>query len=331
MERQNGSYHINEHGDKILRDCELFMRRYGYGFFSPSLCGKYVESGYTIGEEPRDVWLPRETKELQQEVERGQSTLIVGGLGAGKSALLYGLRALYRDADRPYCYIDGHFTTTPPKKIRSDLMWAKKFGAVVCFDSLDYLAAGSRRIRKLPLEEHKVRSAFVIDELVDFIDSGNLLVGTSHSEEWLRAKGDTEILSDKWQALLSRLSQHQVQGVFEQPEELSKFYTSAGFTPEETDLLSGIRENSQFIDFLQDVFVDGPCPDAARFDEIMRSLSEYRITKLIALDNSAQSVAIRGKLSELLNKEIDKEAFFAELALYVLAKNKETKVKTGIK
>lgn len=304
----NGNLHIND--ALILRDCELFHRKYGYGFFNKKFCDKYGGQ-IPMADEPRSVWLPTETQELKNMISRGESVLMVGDLGAGKSALLYGLRAMYREEGVPYCYIDGHFMSTPVKKLESAMAWAARSRMILCWDSLDYLTAKSRRIRKYSTEVHRYRSNHLLEVINDFIDLGQTFVATSHSQPWLNKYGDPEILGSQWLSLTQKLPVHQVRGVFDSPEEIVHFYVQAGFPAERALYLSSLQNHPTL-------------------QEIRDSLSCYRIAKLVALDQNSLSVQIRAEMDRFFSGAISEDQFLGTLTKFVILTNQETARRMGV-
>lgn len=320
---ENSNHSINS--SMILRDGELFHRRAGLGFYSKSLMGRHGDKIQTV-EGWRVVWLPGETEELSQQVEAGKSTLVVGELGAGKSALIYGLRALWRAEGKPYFLVDGHFTDTGIGKINAGLSWAMKNQAAVIWDSLDYLVGKSRKIRKLSTAKQHERAYRLSDSLVSFMDQGGVLIGTSHVQSWIDFLGDPTLIEGPWQQLTSRMGTHQVRGVFEKPEEAMQFYGLAKLEPSGASLLAHLKDNPNLEALLTP---DNYHPETIQ--EIRDSLTKYRIAKLIALDPREVSLNLRNLLTQYGQGEVEESLVLRNIVTFILEKNKETKARMGIR
>lgn len=308
------NHHFCEH--LILRDLELFNRASGIGFFSPELLKKYNHL-IPISPEPRVIWLPRETQYLQTKIKNHKSVIIQGELGSGKSALIYGLRAQNRESCLPYCYIDGHFTSTPEEKIASALRWSIKNKATVYWDSLDYLIVGSKKHRRLPMNEHLERSHILLEMLVDFIDNQtNALVATTHNSSWLNRFADPVLINKTWPKLLKKMNKHEVRGVFETDNEIRQFYLHAGFTVSEVKYITGLKKNSLLLNILKRI------PNKSA--EIIFALNQYKIAKLFALDKSELAEDLRLSLKELFIGNLSEEAFLFKLINFIIEMNIKT-------
>lgn len=318
--RQVENYHVNP--SLIIRDTELFSRENGLGFHSNGILQKHPGAivEYT---EPRQVWLERETEEVGAIVKSGKSVLVEGDLGSGKSAIIYGLRALYRDSGLPYSYFDGHYVTTRPEKIAAALRWSEKNSAVCFFDSLDYLVGSSRRVRKMSKKKHGERSRAVIDVLINHVSKGGVLVGTTHTESWLNAYADEQLLDGKWTELVTKMNRHVVRGVFDTPEQHLIFLRNAGFSLEEAHYFANLPTNP-----LLRRIVDA---ESGLFDQskLVDSLRGYKISKLIALDPRERPSQMRVSLRRLVQGEEDEEQVVRQLVMLVDDFNQETLVRMG--
>lgn len=272
MIERDKNTHINE--SLILRDGELFNRKNGIGFFSPTIFRRYLERGLVkTSEEPRIIWLPGETKELFELLTLGDSLLIEGALGQGKSALIYGLRSMCRENNIPYCYIDGHYTSTPPEKIVSALKWADNNNAIVFWDSFDYLLAGAKKRRKLPVGKHQARSSQILGFVKNITITDQIqLVISSHDENWLRKYGNPKLLKGDWESITDKLRKHKVKGSFQNENEVSQFLFYAGFSKELIDIIIYLAKN------------------------FIPELWEYRILKILALGKDEETARVRNLL-----------------------------------
>lgn len=320
---ETGNHHINN--SVILRDGELFHLKAGLGFYSKKLLERHRDKVKAV-EGWRVVWLPGETKELSDQVSQKKSTLVVGELGAGKSALVYGLRALWRVEDKPYVLVDGHFTETSAEKINAGLLWAQKNQAAVIWDSLDYLIGKSRRIRKLPMAKQQERTRKLVSCLTSFMEDGGVLIGTSHSESWIKFLCDPELIEGPWKQLTTRMDVHQVRGVFEKPEEATQFYSLAKLEPPEASYLANLKDNPRLRQLLTPVNYR---PET--IEEIYDSLTRYRIAKLIALDPREISQDLRSLLKAYGKGDAEESTLLRQIIDFIIIKNKETKSRMGIR
>lgn len=312
--------------ETILRDEELFYLKKGMGLYKPSISAKVSGQVRTLPQS-RIIWLPSETEQVAQLAEQKQ-LLLVGELGAGKSALVYGLRAKYRDTERPYVYIDGHFSKTEPTDIEQHLDWAVKHEAVTNWDSLDYLIGGSRKIRKLSRNMQRERSKLVGKILLQYLNENRPFVGTSHSEPWIRTYGDPVLIEEIWTDILSHLTPHLVRGVFDTPEEAIQFYCHAGINEPEATYLATIPNNRRFLKVLGSHNTEPSNPKL--YEEVSESLRKYRLAKLIALDEREDSERVRKGVAKFTTGLMDETEFLTLLGGYVLDKNRETKQKMGM-
>ncbi len=313
VEQKNS--HINP--DLIVRDEEVFHRRTGLGFYDPQLVEKLRKFGIQRGN--RNIWLPSETLELASNAAGGKSVLVVCELGAGKSALMYGLRTLYREDGNPYAYVDGHFTMTPEPKVRSAMRWADRVQAELFWDSLDYIIGGSRKIRKMPRGEFPVRSHTIVHRLLEHMDQGNAVIGTSHSEKWVDTFGDPDLMSDGWKELLGSMEIHQVRGTFEAPEEFIQFYVSAGLSEEAASYMATLKTNPRLEDALD------PHRYSPELHQVISAITDaiprYRVAKLLALDPRDDSKLTRVALESLVSGTLSEDEFLKRLIEFIVAKN----------
>lgn len=322
-EREN-TFLINNH--LVLRDGELFHRKFGLGFCSPDLAEKY-KGVVPIGREERIVWLPAETGQLALEMSHRKSILVVGSSGSGKSALIYGLRSLFRDRDQSYLFLDGHhFKDAPTEKIEASLSWAKKNNADFIIDSMDYLIAGRGRRKKMSREKLHKKAGETLGSIIDFIDEGGTVVGTAHNENWMARYADLELHGGIWEKLQSKMAKHSVVGRFDNSSELLNFYRHAfpGWNIE-ISYLARLPNNSEFIDFLKGTYANQDV------DEILDSLQGYRIAKLFAFHSEGQNVEILDKTRFYLstNDPQTRDEIWGKMAAFVIAKNEETRKMDG--
>lgn len=308
----------------ISRNREWFNSNTGVGFFDPSFSTRRIG----IENVPeKNHWLVEETENLWKSIMVSpESLLLTGDLGEGKSALIYGLRATSRMNDCPYVYVDGHFQESPTSQLRASLQWAKKNNAPIFWDSLDYLIAEAKKIRKIPINELQDKGNIILNELIQFINFGGKLIGTSHTSTWLEGYCNANFTNGKWQLLLNSLKNYKVIG-FLQPKEIHDFYSAAGFTPTMAYLMGeiatqeGLRRCRQVIQMNKAL--------AQNEDELIGALNKYKIAKLLALATDNQSYSIRLTLNNYILGHIDESIFLTNLFNYILYENSVTLKKNG--
>lgn len=310
---------IQVNANMIIRGGEYFNRRIGFGFYEKEIVDRLA--GDATMPQENIIWLPSETNRICDTIDQGQGVLIEGGLGSGKSALMYGIRAVYRQTDRPYTLIDGHYMNAPVDKIDSVLKWAEKKDALLLWDSFDYLPSKSRKIRKGPTEEHLARTRAILQSIGSFIDNGGKFVATSHTQPWLDKYGDPILLENEWADVVSKLHKHAVVGRFEKEWEVTQFYEVAGFSPEWIQFLTGIQPDE--VTLAAEQLISSP----EEAEEICRSFTSYRIAKLLALDPTGsepretirQNAQVAGKRPETV----------LSLVKFIKSSNAETKKRMG--
>lgn len=305
----------------MLRGSELYHSKYGIGFYGPEIPLKYREHVQATGE-ISNLRLSKETQELAETVRTGQSVLVEGGLGAGKSTLIYGLRIVLQTNEHPYFLVNGHFPTTNAQKIEAALKWAHQKRAIVLWDSLDYLLIGTTKARKLPLPKQRERTTCIAGLLTQYIDSGVTLVGTSHTQPWINRRGDPNLIEGPWQQLIMRMGVHQVRGVFENSDEIIRFYYQSGLDPTQASFLANAQENPLLKNLLLTPLYN------SKFGEVMDSLSQLRIAKLITSPNNIKGIEIRTTLNQFANSQISEAVLLKHLVDCILMMNQETRIKT---
>lgn len=220
---------------------EVFHRFHGIGHFAPG--AKDATSSHD------NIWLPKETQELFDTIVGGLapcSVFIEGSAGSGKSALIYGLRAMMRRDSISYFYIDGHYEKSPVNVIVETIKKAINERSIIFYDSADYLIGKSRKIRGLPMKEHVLRSITILKTLQEAIDQGACVVFTSHNETWVKEHSQEEIFPE-WVKLKEKVRVHNVKGQFSNPDELSIFYQKSGLSKPEANYLANLINNPNFI------------------------------------------------------------------------------------
>lgn len=312
----------------ILRDGELFDVKLGVGCFNQSLAQRYKEETFSPGSH-RHIWLSRETYQVAQRVESGQSVLIRGDLGSGKSAIVYGLRTYLRSANAPYYYVDGHFGTTPHTVIERKMDKSLRHGKILIWDSTDYLLGETRKVIRGNRQRYKERSSRLISAMSQFLDQGGRLVATTHLESWVNAFGDKDIANGHWRDIINRMSVHDVKGVFDNPNIAIQFYLSTGFTTEQAIYMAYLGVNDLFHSIVE------TAKNRIKLSEretaqLRNAPNTYKNAKLFAIDEREDAKKLRQTLKDLIDGKITEEQFLIAYALFTVDKNRETLNKKGL-
>lgn len=169
---------------------ELYVKKTGVTVSDPRIC-EAVAGGAPCPDDSDgtcELWLGDESRRVVQALGGCSMVLVEGDLGAGKSTVMYGVRALFRGGGQPYIHIDGHFLNRASKH-GAAIKSATRHDRVVMIDSFDYgflkqsivsKARSAREVWLPALDEHR--------------SNGGKVIVTSHTEPWLRAKTRPESL-----------------------------------------------------------------------------------------------------------------------------------------
>lgn len=283
--------------DTVTNKGEVFYRQFGIGFYD----GRYVDNSAIYR---RDTWLSGEAERvhcLLQTSPHGMN--LIGEVGCGKGAIVHGLRAIYRDEGRPYLDIDGHYQETPGNVVLKLIDRAVNSGADILYDSADYLVAKTKKVRRLSQDEHRTRSTLILEKLATVAQRGTKVITTSHDSKWRDDYFDP-YLTTSWHQLTSMLSAYEVQGIFDGPVELGRFYEGNELTPEDAQYLAGLMNNPDFIDFL--IQMKG---DKKYLDWLKNIFFKYRTAKLLIADKFQEHIPVQEMLK---NREVIGEEQFWE-------------------
>lgn len=235
-------------------------------------CGEYSPNAHR---DRQKLWLPDETEYVYyQHVMQNTSVILMGEPGSGKGAVIYGLRSIMRDEQRPYVRIDGHYQKTDKNDIIHAMDSMLDVNGVVLYDSFDYLRLTTKKIRKLQREKHEVRASEILSNVSDFIEAGGCFVGTAHSDNW-----ETSNLvgsMDSWNTVLARTHIHQVQGHYKDPIQIAGFLDNNNVTSSTAERVAHMPYNSGFQSYIINRWGDSAY--VAKIADLMHS---YRIQKLL--------------------------------------------------
>lgn len=308
------------HGDKTLPDVDLEH---------VALESRCFELG---------IWRPRASVNCIRQLQRG-STLIVGRAGAGKGAVLNGIRVWCQAEGVSYLFIDGHYEKKP---LLLDIL--RQYGQthLLLIDSFDYFYGGTRRLRRM--SEKKFHA--LMKEVFSIISGAPLVLGTIHNNLWADNLGDKELLA-AFNDLTIGYFNFLLSEAFETQELAYQFLLNKGLTQAEALRLLQVRHN----DTVRELFFriqqenrevarqhaassihlfSGDWPDylygdgnrfaamsLEKWELFLELLGTYSVLKLITQDVFGEHEA----LLELMRGD-DDEAFWRALFDYVFEKDK---------
>lgn len=289
---------------------------HGLGFYEPGLVTRYSShmASYVTAasHEDREPWLPVETAACLSQIDSGNSLILEGDYGAGKSTVLFGARYERRLHRQGYALIDGHRDRTTAGRIGKVLDWATRHELPVFWDSFDYLVNKKRR---------KVveRTPQIFDDLHGFFDQGGQLVATTHTEPWIDLRAKDELIAD-WKDLTEKIPHLRVWGLWDNPGLVSRFCQISGCTKEAANRYANLCQNNLgFLDWLASTGLD-----ESKMTEIRDSLRQYRVVKqLLALGARDW----RHGFNELSSSSTD---VFENLVKDILFINSQTRAKMGV-
>lgn len=275
---------------------EVFHRYFGVAHYSGR---KTDRSHENISD---SLWLPKESGEVYEIIVRERrSVFIEGSAGSGKSALLYGVRALFRRNHIPYYYIDGHYEKAPVEAVLETIKKAQNTNsntAIILYDSADHLTGKSRKIRGLPIAQNRQRTVEIIRALCEFHDKGGLIAATSHDRQWIFDLADPELLP-YWEEFKKKLYIHEVKGQFSGAEELIEFYQKSGLSQFEAAYIGRLMDNPNFITYL----LNQKFGDKKYLEWLHKLFYSYRIAKLIVADKFKENEDLLRELKRYQEKK----------------------------
>lgn len=223
----------------------------------------------------RGVWRAEETLRAADILQSNGKVIIEGAPQSGKGTILYGLSTICDFEGWGYVLVDGHFIDSPADHVVTAIKKADQEGKIVFFDSFDYLFAGNRKMRRLPLEKQKERTKQIIEALQE---AEVPLVLTAHGGYWAEMFLNQELMQEH-EHFISPIPVYKLPRKIEEKSSQTMFLCAHGFTQEEAQSLVNFGEDPQTIDTLALHFGDYRVTD-----ELQMAISDFAVLKKIARD-----------------------------------------------
>lgn len=226
-----------------------------------------------------ELWLPHHSRAVVDVLDQHGGVTLVGGVGSGKSAVLYGARAIMRAQGMPYVNINGHYTNTTAETVVGAIDSAANHGMAIVYDSADYLVGTSKKIRSLPLHKHLPRNTAIMERLMAFRDRGGNLVLSSHHGDWVRDMAHPELFP-AWDTLVRRTVPFEINVRIDTADERDAFLRKIGAGASLAKYVAQLPDDPSFQNYI--VNKSG---DKMYLDWAIEALTSYRILKLLVKDN----------------------------------------------
>ena len=197
----------------------------------------------------KELWLPEQAFGLVDSISKYGGVTLIGHIGAGKSAILYGARAVMRARGTPYVQINGHYKNIGSDKVIDVIDSAEAQGMTIFYDSADYLTAAHAKVRTLELSTHLDRNKAIMNHLIDFRQKDGNLVLTSHHEGWHNDRAHPDLIPT-WIKLLDHTVQTELSIMLETFEDRTLLLRKMGLTPAVADFISGLSDNPDFLNHI---------------------------------------------------------------------------------
>lgn len=255
------------------------------------------------------VWRPEDSYAVLTQMAQGTSILIEGSAGCGKGAVLTGVWQALRALEINHLWYDCHYRTTKPEELTDVLAAQVAVNGIILIDSMDYLYAGVRKIRKVSKEAHAQKLAAIFP----YLYRSPLIVGTIHEPSWAQLLGDLDIILGSFRDLISthRMKIYQTPEEFRSTQSQCEFLRHKEFTNDEINQLLTIEYNERAQAIFQERW-----PSTKKWQLFLKLLRHYAITKIIASDVFGEHEYI-----QKLMREGPEDLFYAELFDYVFRKD----------
>lgn len=257
-----------------------------------------LESG-NLADVYNQMWLPDHSIELVNSLQEARAITLVGEVGSGKSALLYGARTVMRAQAIPYTYINGHFKDSPAEEVINVINEAEKKNVTLVYDSADYLAGGSKKVRALPLRTHIPRNLAIMERLLEYRNKGGTLLMTSHTEDWLKDFGHPDLLPT-WESLQETTAKQEVKIHLPEYDQRITLLNKMGVNSSIAEYIAQLPDNPDFIDHIANKWGDKKYIKWAQ-----DNLTKYQTLKLLAKDNYGHNEQVLKTINESFKVNTD--------------------------
>ncbi len=278
----------------LERNRESFHPKNGISWYK----GEKTSELDTLSEE---LWLPKHSHMLVDSLDRHGGITLIGTVGAGKSTLLYGARAIMRSKGIPYVNINGHYSSTKADEIIKAINSAEDNGMTVLYDSADYLAGSTRKVRSLSLTDHLARNLAILKRLVELRQRGGNLMLSSHHQDWVNDRADVNLRS-AWDRLTAHTLPVQVDITLPTLTERAVLLRKMGFEEQSADYIAKLPDDPQFMNYI--VHKKG---DKRYLDCVQDALSRYEMLKLLARDSFQANIPVLKAIKKTLTTHDSEE------------------------
>jgi len=230
-----------------------------------------------------DLWLPEHSGRIVEMLEMHGGVTLIGEVGSGKSALLYGIRRIMQVNGTSYIFINGHFTNSESTEVNEVIDGALNNGMAVIYDSGDYLVGGNKKVRQLSLDKHLVRSLTIMEKLTQFRQEGGKLLLTSHNENWVNDMAHPDLIP-AWTELLNYTHKENIAIFLENHAERAALLEKTGLPADISSFIAGLPNNPGFLDHIINTKGDKKYTQWA-----VERLQRYQTLKLLSKDTHGEN------------------------------------------
>ncbi len=261
-----------------------------------------------------DLWLPQHALSLVDNLRLHRGITLVGTVGAGKSTLVYGTRALLRADGTPYMNINGHYKNTKAEDVVKAIDVAEEKGMTIIYDSADYLVGGHRRVRTLPLSQHIPRNLAIMKRLIKFRENDGSILLSSHHPDWVADRAHPELLP-AWEELVGHTVQEDIDITLPVANDRSRLLQKMGLHPDISDYIAQLPDNPGFLNHIINEWGDTDYMDWAQ-----QELSSYQMLKLLARDNYKENEPVLEAVRNSLDGEAQEQDSWDKMLEFVYSK-----------
>ncbi len=271
--------------ETLLANNELCQKEFGLSTYNPAESNNFAEV-YA------QMWLPEHSLELVNSLQEQKAITLIGEVGSGKSALLYGARTIMRAQGIPYTYVNGHFKDTPAEEVINVINDTEDKGMTLVYDSADYLVGGAKKVRALPLRIHIPRNIAIMERLIAYRQNGGTLLMTSHHEDWIKDVSHPD-LAPSWNELKAHTQEQHVEIQFPEQEQRTTLLQKMGLETSVAEYIAQLPNNPDFINHIAN-----RCGDKKYIEWAEHCLTRYPTLKLLVKDNFKDNEPVLQAINE---------------------------------
>lgn len=274
--------------------------------------GISIYEGEPVVDDIAQPWLRQDSEEVVDKLRAYSRLTLQAEVGGGKSAILFGARALLRQNGVRYISIDGHYKNSDACTVVSAIQKATSEDYILIYDSSDYLACEKKPFRSFPKDIHVDRNLQIINTLISSSELTLLL--TSHMDNWI-GNNSSELLEPAFRELLHTTTPHFVEIVLDDVSDRFNLLANLGLGNPEATLLSELPSNAGFIDHI--ARLNG---DKKYINWAIKELKRYDTLKMIVRDNYEENLTLLETMNKAVKGILPLEVFWSNLLEYVFSK-----------